>query len=143
MKNYVLGFLFNESMDSIVLIKKTKPDWQNGKLNGIGGKIEPHEPNPIDAMVREFEEETSVKTKNDDWKRFVVMTGINWQVFCYFTKNENYFNNVKTTTEEEIVKISVSDVTVLNNVLKNLKWMIYLAIDFQNKKSPVLVEYID
>jgi 8-oxo-dGTP diphosphatase len=37
---YVLGFLFDPSQKDVVLIKKLKPEWQKGKLNGVGGKIE-------------------------------------------------------------------------------------------------------
>lgn len=41
MKEYVLGFAFNRERTKIVLILKNRPDWQKGKYNGIGGKIEP------------------------------------------------------------------------------------------------------
>jgi 8-oxo-dGTP diphosphatase len=53
MIEYVVGFLFNESLDQIALIRKEKPDWQRGKINGIGGKIEENE-SPEQAMRREF-----------------------------------------------------------------------------------------
>ena len=55
MKEYVVGFMFSEE------ILKNKPDWQAGRLNGVGGKVEPNE-YPDQAMVREFEEETGVRT---------------------------------------------------------------------------------
>jgi len=64
MNEYVLGFLFNEPADAVLLMKKLRPEWQAGFLNGIGGKVEPGEP-PAGAMVRECEEETG-------------LTGINW-----------------------------------------------------------------
>ena len=56
--NYVLGFLFNKDLSQVALIRKTKPEWQKGQLNGIGGKIEPGE-DPLGAMIREFREETN------------------------------------------------------------------------------------
>jgi len=40
MTAYCLGFAFYRSRRKVVLIRKTKPDWQRGKLNGVGGKIE-------------------------------------------------------------------------------------------------------
>ena len=40
MKSYVLGFCFNTRLDQVVLIQKTRPEWQAGRLNGIGGHIE-------------------------------------------------------------------------------------------------------
>lgn len=42
MKKYVLGFMFSteDRGQKVALIKKLKPKWQAGLLNGIGGKIE-------------------------------------------------------------------------------------------------------
>lgn len=39
---YVAGFLFGPMPrhNYVALIRKNKPDWQKGKLNGIGGKVE-------------------------------------------------------------------------------------------------------
>lgn len=59
MKTYVLGFAFSSDLNSLVLIHKNKPDWQKGKLNGIGGSVEAHEPAKA-AMQREFAEEAGV-----------------------------------------------------------------------------------
>ena len=39
-KEYVAGFLFSRDGSLLALILKNKPDWQKGKLNAIGGKIE-------------------------------------------------------------------------------------------------------
>jgi 8-oxo-dGTP diphosphatase len=66
--SYCLGFLFSKSRDRVVLIKKTKPDWQAGKLNGIGGKIEDNE-SSVEAMVREFAEETGLHVPEEAWTR--------------------------------------------------------------------------
>jgi hypothetical protein len=35
---YVLGFMFDEELRNVALIRKIKPKWQEGKWNGIGGK---------------------------------------------------------------------------------------------------------
>lgn len=64
--SYVLGFLFNPYTTRVTMIRKTRPEWQKGKLNGIGGKIK-HDESPMDAMVREFEEETGLKVPADRW----------------------------------------------------------------------------
>ena len=55
-KKYVVGFMFDTSLTNVALIRKTKPAWQAGLLNGIGGKVEAGE-SFDDAMVREFSEE--------------------------------------------------------------------------------------
>ena len=49
---YVAGFMFDSSYENVLLIRKTKPKWQEGLLNGVGGKIEPGE-KELDAMKRE------------------------------------------------------------------------------------------
>jgi 8-oxo-dGTP diphosphatase len=54
---YVLGFCFDFGYHNVLLIEKSHPAWQAGKLNGIGGKIEEGE-SPSKAMAREFREET-------------------------------------------------------------------------------------
>lgn len=58
MTDYVLGFAKTWT-GLMVMIKKERPAWQAGLLNGVGGKIEPGE-TPFEAMVREFQEETGV-----------------------------------------------------------------------------------
>jgi 8-oxo-dGTP diphosphatase len=58
-KRMVVGFLFADS--DVLLVQKMKPDWQKGFWNGVGGKDEDGE-EPIDAMVREFREETKIDT---------------------------------------------------------------------------------
>jgi 8-oxo-dGTP pyrophosphatase MutT (NUDIX family) len=57
MRRYVLGFVFDRGFRHVLLICKTSPEWQAGRLNGLGGKIEPGE-TPLLAMERELREET-------------------------------------------------------------------------------------
>lgn len=71
-KHYVLGFAFNKAKTKVILIKKNRPLWQKDKLNGIGGKIEPKEKR-FQAMIREFLEETGVKTTIAQWHLFAEM----------------------------------------------------------------------
>lgn len=40
MSSYVCGFMCSWDLQNFLLIRKTHPEWQKGKLNGIGGKIE-------------------------------------------------------------------------------------------------------
>jgi 8-oxo-dGTP pyrophosphatase MutT (NUDIX family) len=56
-RRYVLGFVFDYGFHHVLLICKTSPEWQAGRLNGLGGKIEPGE-SPLQAMDRELREET-------------------------------------------------------------------------------------
>lgn len=55
---HVLGFAHCRSFVPLVLlIRKLRPAWQAGRLNGVGGKVEFGE-SPDEAMAREFREET-------------------------------------------------------------------------------------
>ena len=79
MDRFVVGFAFNEKATGILLVKKLRPKWQRGLLNGIGGKIEKDE-SPLDAMRRECKEETGLslnwihrgimKDRNNDNHKF-------------------------------------------------------------------------
>ena len=60
MKLYCCGFMFSKDFSHVLLIEKARPKWQEGKVNGIGGHLESGE-SPVDAMVREFEEETGLR----------------------------------------------------------------------------------
>src|SRR5262245_46641476 len=72
-KRYAVGFVFVEFDGPwVLLLRKTRPAWQAGKLNGPGGHIEDGE-SDIDAMRREFLEEVGYKIT--DWTSFAVLAG--------------------------------------------------------------------
>jgi 8-oxo-dGTP diphosphatase len=122
---YVAGFCFDAVYNKVALIQKTKPAWQNGKLNGIGGKIEPEE-HPVDAMVREFFEETGVIVPAELWTQFCVVSNDDWVVY-FFKAKTNRVYDVTTTTEEEVKLIRVE--TVFHwEVIPNLHWLIPMAL---------------
>lgn len=57
MTEYVLVCCYDKQRDIIVMIVKSSPEWQKGRLNLPGGKIEPGE-TPEIAAARELLEET-------------------------------------------------------------------------------------
>jgi 8-oxo-dGTP diphosphatase len=88
MKRYVLGFVFDFGYHNVLLILKAKPDWQFGKLNGLGGKIEQGE-TPAQAMAREFREETAGYDMVPQFKPFGRLHGTNgdgWEVHLFHAK---------------------------------------------------------
>ena len=123
MTRYVLGFAFDNAGENVVLIKKTKPEWQADKYNGVGGKIEPNEM-PGAAMVREFWEEAGVMTQSYNWKLFGLMEGPDWDCQLYYTFNGFVFRNAHTTGEEEICTFSVQS---LPETISNVPWLIAAA----------------
>lgn len=122
MIEYCLGFAFDESLQEVTLIEKQRPEWQAGKLNGVGGKVEPRE-NPYLAMEREFEEETGVLHQN--WKKFGYLHGEDWGVFLFTTiLTEDEIYALESVTEE---KIFVKTVDNLSSTIPNLMWLVPMA----------------
>lgn len=150
--NYVLGFAFafataedlTEFIPTFLLIEKKTPAWQAGYLNGIGGKIEPHESCPFAAMVREFEEECGIKTGSDGWEqmiRFLLPTGgvcygfrslLDWDVLASAT----------STTDEIVRQTRANELEFLRHrMLPNVPWLIELARAIEPDRGMMCVEY--
>ena len=133
-QRYVLGFMFNMDKSKVALILKTKPEWQAGLMNGIGGKCENNEP-PYFAMVREFKEETGYEQHWGTWHHYCDMIGDKFEVWCYAAYTCN-LHELKTTTEEKIIIVEVKDIhTFQYKLLTNVPWLIEMAIDFLNNKQ--------
>jgi 8-oxo-dGTP diphosphatase len=126
-KRMVAGFMFSPDRKRVVLIEKTKPEWQRGLLNGVGGKIEGGEL-PYQAQVREFREEGgyTIEDPKNDWKCFYVLTGDFGEV--HFFKGFGDVDKVQTMEDEKIVIINVTELWSYKTVY-NLKWLIPLALD--------------
>lgn len=60
---YTVCFLFSSDLSHVLLQKKAKTDFA-GKLNGVGGKIEPKE-TPMTCARREIQEETGLADVED------------------------------------------------------------------------------
>ena len=126
MKEYVLGFMFDQSGYNVLLIKKERPDWQKGMWNGIGGSIEIGE-TPIEAMIREFKEETGILHHN--WEDLCVIGDENYRCYCFYTKSKKW-GDYKSITDERVEHFSSDALDILGDkLIPNLWWMIHLAKD--------------
>lgn len=136
---YSVGFAFNGL--AVALIRKNLPAWRAGKLNGIGGHVEPGE-HPHDCMTREFWEEAGVATERSDWELFAVMHGADWQkdptgrtstaVFCYETHLPEICASVQTKTDEEVEPFLLTDLFGTwrgAQLIPNLQTLIPLAFN--------------
>lgn len=131
-RHYVLGFLFGENPTRrIALIRKNKPEWQKGLLNGIGGKVESGE-SPYSAMVREFHEETGVRIERG-WLAYCTMRSANFQCDVFKVTDSDALLKVATTTDEEVVVVfphAVLDPKPwLHRSVSNVPWLIAMAMD--------------
>jgi len=119
---YVVGFMFSERLQTVLLIRKTKPAWQAGKLNGVGGKIEAGEL-AIDAMIREFEEETGLRYRS--WLPFHRERFRSGAVVHFFAAASLEIDKARSTTEEEVALVSVDRLP--SSVIYNLHYLVPMA----------------
>ncbi len=131
MKHFVIGFVFNHQQDEVLLVEKKRPDWQAGRWNGIGGKIEPTDDSPLAAMQRESKEETGMRL---NWELTVIFTCPGGT--CYVYKaidnlncgHENFCNKIHYEQIEDEV-LECWPVNALPDlILENLKWLIPLCL---------------
>ncbi len=139
-KQYVASFIFNSSLTKVLLIHKNRPDWQKGKMNGVGGKIEPGE-QPIQAIVREVWEESGLKISGKEWDLFAEEQGIDWKVYFFTAIYQGKLSDMQDKTDEHLEWVSIT--LLPNKVISNLHWLIPLSLDKIQNKTPkkVLVEY--
>jgi 8-oxo-dGTP diphosphatase len=128
-KHWVVGFLFN-SKTELALVMKTHPDWQAGKLNGVGGKVEDGE-SILEAMRREFKEEAGAQV--DDWREFAVLNIDLGEVRFLVAHGDH---ELQSLTEEQVAWYSLDDLKTLPH-LKNLDWLIPLALDVQAQMTEI------
>lgn len=129
---YVLGFLFNPDLNSVVLIRKAKPQWQAGKFNGVGGKIEEGE-TPEQAMRREFLEETGLDIGTWEYKGDMVSEGWDVAVYAGWSYQQPH---ARTTTVEEVIILPLWALATAQDVIGNLRWLIPLVLDKGNPGAP-------
>lgn len=142
---YVLGFAFGNdgAEDGVVLIKKIKPDWQAGKLNAPGGKIEPTDKSPKHAMKREFLEETNIETSLADWRHFATMKGAEFKVYCYsmLLDEEDVNQGMASVTPEEVGFYYLNNIQHEDKLLNNIKWLIEMSKDSDTFRKPLEIVY--
>jgi 8-oxo-dGTP diphosphatase len=135
MTRYVCGFMFSPNHNRVALIRKNKPDWQKGLLNGMGGKIEDLE-FASHTMVREFREETGLVTSVEDWKLFLLLSGKDWQVFFYSSEGDL---SLLYSVTDEIVEL-VTTKPLPTDTIRNLQWIVPFCIDGNSYRLPLSIE---
>ncbi len=134
---YVVGFYYLGS--SVLLIRKNRPEWQKGKWNGVGGHIEAGETS-VQAMRREFREETGTDVSEKRWQNFAIYRGKGWEV--HFYRCEGSMDDVwpTTTTDEAVGNFAFYELPL--TAIPNLHWLIPMSCDkyMQPKDWPFIVE---
>lgn len=126
---YVLGFMFDDSAQKVLLIRKRRPAWQAGKLNGVGGKIEAGE-SPIEALVREVREEADLATTPAQWRYFGVLDGPDFLVHCFETRDARV-KAARALTDEALELVDVDYEFIRHDGQEGLAALVVQALNVQ------------
>ena len=121
--DYVLALLFTADAREVVLVRKTRPAWQAGRVNAPGGKLHDGE-NVLHGARREVREEAGVDI--DGWEEFLV-----WRDPEYRLRAVRAFDDAARharMAEDQEVFLAPDD-ALPPNVIDNLRWIIPLALD--------------
>lgn len=125
MKRYVIVYVANPFReDKILLVTKDKPEWQKGKLNLLGGKVEDDEI-PAEAAIRELKEESGLETRFAP-HYFGRIEGDEYIVYCYCIIVDSNELNPRPEETQEIDWYNWYDVKNYDNLIPNLKLIIPL-----------------
>ena len=153
---YTVGFLFDETFEHVLLIKKNRPAWQAGMLNGIGGKVEEFDLSNWYAQAREFFEETGLRIAADRWRKIAKMVSKNHEdavdkfsvdVF-YAVAPLSYMQEFRSTTDEVVVLHAITYLSLIaeeSGLLPNVPLLIALARTPEARSGrlqPVRLEYV-
>lgn len=141
MQTYACGLLFSPDRTRVLLIRKRRPAWQAGKLNGLGGKIEPGE-SPLEAMRREFREEAGLDIA--DWQEVLALSGpddagsgVGWR--GHFFRAFGDLDAAQPMTDEQLERHPVH--ALPRDLIPNLHWMIPLMLDDEPLSGVYRIEF--
>ncbi len=135
---YVCGILFSQDRRRLALIRKNRgPANMAGRLNGLGGKVEPGETLP-QAMAREFEEESGVHI--DTWIPVGVLR-LPAACVTFFAAFSDRLHDVRSTTDEDVITTYVDHALTDGDLMPGLPVVILVALnqvgaEFTNFHAP-------
>jgi 8-oxo-dGTP pyrophosphatase MutT (NUDIX family) len=137
---YVVGFCFDKDREQVALIVKNRPKWQAGKLNGIGGHVEPGE-TVHEAMVREFQEETGVLVPT--WHNFLTLHYPD-SVLYFYRAFDSGVLAASQTTDEQVIIMPIAIIEEFGrtgvpmgfnklHAIHNIPWLIQMALSMDEE----------
>jgi 8-oxo-dGTP diphosphatase len=122
---YVLALLFTPDRRRVVLMRKTRPAWQAGRVNALGGKLAPGE-SAAEGAEREVREEAGVDVPAAAWEEFLVWDDPVYRMHAVRAVHESALR-ARTAEDQEVL---LADVDALpRELIDNLRWLVPLALD--------------
>lgn len=121
---YVAGFLLKG--DHVLLVRKNRPKWQDGFLNGIGGEVEGSE-TPEQAMEREFHEEAGAVFCG--WDLFANEVGPGYAVSFFRLRIASDYVWTAPKWNDVGEELRWIPLQTKEPVIGNLNWLLPLALD--------------
>ena len=139
MRYYACGFLFTEGQNynRVALIRKDHPEWQAGKLNGVGGLMEPRDYGyAAAAMQRKFNEEAGLDVPR--WGHFCTLKFPDTTIYFY---RANWATQalLNSKISEPVEWYDVKHLGERRDMIPDLKWLIPMALD-EPRRYPYRVE---
>lgn len=136
MIEFVAGFMFTPDRKQVALVKKDRPAWQAGLLNGIGGKMEGFDASTAAGLCREFEEEAGVTTTPDEWQQFARLEVVGLGHVNFFRAFSEKVHGIKSVESEEVALYDAQNLP--SNLIPNLKWLVPMALDENLVFDPII-----
>jgi 8-oxo-dGTP diphosphatase len=122
-RQYVLALLFTTDRWQVVLMRRTRPAWQAGRVNALGGALMGGE-SSLDAARREVREESGVDVAQ--WTEVLKWDDAEYRMHVVRAVSE-LAREARTVEDQEVF---LADVNALPaNVIDNLRWLVPLALD--------------
>ena len=120
---FVLALLYSADGRQVVLMRRTKPAWQAGRINGLGGRLMPGE-SAAAAARREVREECGVDVAA--WREVLVWEDAEYVMHVLSAVSAE----ARAARTQEDQEVFLADVDALPpNVIDNLRWLVPLALD--------------
>lgn len=108
MKEYVVGFVFDQSYGRVLLIHKNRPQWQKGGLNGLGGLISTDE-SAEEAVSRKVNNEANLVTPTTGWSRVGEVRKDGDVIYFLFITYSGKLDDATTMKDEQVEWFSLND----------------------------------